>query len=381
MRILITSGIWPPDVGGPASHGPELGRYLVRHGHDVEAVTTADSAHVDALPFPVRALRRDRSVAGRLSAAGAAIASASRGKQVVYSAGLYTRSGLAARLHSIPLVVKLSGDPAFERARARGLFTGSLDEFQSAPERPAVRYLKWQRDTTLRAASRVVIPSRYLAELTLAWGLAAERVSVIPNPIPVVDRSPPRDELRRRLGLDRPTFVFAGRFVAAKNLPLAIAALHHVDEARLVLLGDGPETPAIAAAVERSGLGDRIDLRGPVPRVVAVEWMRAADAAILSSDWENFPHAAVEALAAGTPMIATAVGGVPEIIESGVNGLLVERGDDRAFGAAMASVARDRPLAARLRAGAETTAEQFAADRIYGEIERQLEAAATTARS
>jgi glycosyltransferase involved in cell wall biosynthesis len=379
VRILITSGIWPPDVGGPASHGPELARFLVRRGHEVQAVTTAEAEHVDRLSFPVRAVRRDRSVAVRLAAAGAVIASASRGQDVLYSAGLYTRSALAARLHSVPLVLKLAGDPAFERARARGLFAGSLEEFQKAEHGATVRYLKWQRDATMRTASRVVVPSRYLAELTLAWGLEAPRIRVIPNPVPDVNCSELREEVRRRLGLNRPTFVFAGRLVDAKNLPLAIAALEHAEGAELVLLGDGPQAAAVTAAVAQSGLGDRISMKGAVPRAAALEWMRAADAAVLSSDWENFPHAAVEALAAGTPVIATAVGGVPEIIASGVNGLLVSRGDTRGFGAAMSSVARDAALRRKLRAGARATAERFATERVYPDIEGELQAAARTA--
>ena len=72
--------------------------------------------------------------------------------------------------------------------------------------------------------------------------------------------------------------------------------------------------------------------------------MRAADASILPSDWENFPHAAVEALAAETPVIATAVGGVPEIVESGVNGILVPPRDPDALAAAMARVSEDDEL-------------------------------------
>jgi len=105
--------------------------------------------------------------------------------------------------------------------------------------------------------------------------------------------------------------------------------------------------------------------------------MRAADAAVLPSDWENFPHAAVEALAAGTPVIATAVGGVAEIVESDVNGILVPAGDVDAFAAAMASLMRDGGLADRLRAAAPQAATRFAAQRVYGSIADELERAAS----
>jgi glycosyltransferase involved in cell wall biosynthesis len=164
--------------------------------------------------------------------------------------------------------------------------------------------------------------------------------------------------------------------VRQKNLPLAVDALGHVDGAALVLVGEGPEAGAVAEAIDRAGLSDRVCVKGPVARDVSVDWMRAADAAVLPSDWENFPHAAVEALAAGTPVIATAVGGVPEIVESDVNGILVPAGDVDAFAAAMASFVRDGGLVDRLRAAARQAATKFSAERVYGSIADELERAA-----
>ena len=96
-----------------------------------------------------------------------------------------------------------------------------------------------------------------------------------------------------------------------------------------MVVGDGPSEADLRRAIDEAGVGDRVTLKGALPRSEAIEWMRAADACVLPSDWENFPHAAVEALAAGTPVIATAVGGVPEIVEPGMNGLLVSPGRRR----------------------------------------------------
>jgi glycosyltransferase involved in cell wall biosynthesis len=202
-----------------------------------------------------------------------------------------------------------------------------------------------------------------------------ERVTVIPNPAPPVDTSEPREELRRRLGLSGPTFVFAGRFVRQKNLPLAIEALRLVDGASLVLVGEGPEADVVAEAIARNGLGNRVSVRAAVARDVAVDWVRAADAALLSSDWENFPHAAVEALAAGTPVVATSVGGVPEIIEHDANGLLVPPGDAGALAAVMRSVTEDHELVRRLRAGAAGSSGRYSAAKTFAAIERELQQA------
>ena len=167
-----------------------------------------------------------------------------------------------------------------------------------------------------------------------------------------------------------------GRLVDAKNLPLAITALGAVPDASLVVIGDGPEREDLIRIIAKSGIGERISLKGALPRAAAIEWLRAADAAILPSKFENFPHAAVEALAAGTPVIATSVGGVPEIVETGVTGLLVSPGDSRAFGAAMASLVEDPELRETLREGARAVSGRYRVEPIFEALERELAMAA-----
>jgi hypothetical protein len=202
-------------------------------------------------------------------------------------------------------------------------------------------------------------------------------VRVVPNPAPPVGAIASREELRRRFGLSGPTLVFAGRFVEQKDVPLAIAALREAPAATLVLVGDGPERTAIDAAVRDGGVGHRVRVEPAVDRNGAMEWMRAADAVVLPSRWENFPHAAVEALAVGTPIIATAVGGVPEIVEDGVNGVLVPPNDPRSLGAAMAALTSgDESELRRLRRGAERDAGRFDVETTFTAIRSVLMEAA-----
>ena len=376
LRVLIVSGIWPPDVGGPASHGPELGWFLNARGHDVRAVTTTGPAGAERFDFPLRAVRRDRPRGVRVPLGALALAIAARGADVVYATGMYTRSALVTTMYRVPLVLKLASDPAYERARRLGLFSGTLEAFQQPQDGRRLRRLKDVRSLVLRRASRVVIPSEYLAAFARSWGLRSERIAVIPNPAPPIDLTSSREELRSRLDIRGPTFVFAGRIVRQKNLPLAVAALRHVPQASVIFIGEGPEQVPLANAISTAGLGDRTAIKGALPRSSALEWIRAADAAILPSDWENFPHAAVEALAAGTPVVATSVGGVPEIVHTGVNGVLVPPGDERSLAAAMAGIATDPELRFRLSQGAIATAERYDATQAFQAIEQQLEMAA-----
>jgi glycosyltransferase involved in cell wall biosynthesis len=107
-----------------------------------------------------------------------------------------------------------------------------------------------------------------------------------------------------------------------------------------------------------------------------LELFRAADASLLSSSWENFPHTVVEALAVGTPVIATRTGGVAEVVRDGENGLVVEPGDVDALAEAIERFVGDAELAERLRANAALSVADYAADRVYAKLERILTEAA-----
>src|SRR4026208_941893 len=117
---------------------------------------------------------------------------------------------------------------------------------------------------------------------------------------------------------------------------------------RRALAGDGAGGAALGRPARELGLGERARFLGGLPRDRVLRLFRAADAALLSSSWENFPHTVVEALAVGTPVVSTAVGGVPERVRAGENGLLVPPGDPAALAAAIAKLFDDDALRERL---------------------------------
>jgi glycosyltransferase involved in cell wall biosynthesis len=355
LKILIVSGIWPPDVGGPASHAPEVADYLLGRGHEVEVVTTAD-APPEQRAYRVSSVPRSKPRGERHYRVAALIHHRARDCDVVYATSMLNRTALGCALARTPFVAKLTTDPAFERARRLARYHGTMDEFQSARSP-----FKLVRDLTLRRATRVVCPSEYLAGLARGWGVPAD---VLPNPVEVPEL-PSREELRARHGLEGPTLVFSGRLVPQKDLGTLLAAAELVPEATLLLAGEGEERARL------EGRGAR--LLGALPRDEVLGLLRAADLAVLSSRWENFPHALVEALAVGTPVVATAVGGVPEIVRDGENGLLVPPGDPAAFAAAIRRGLAERD---RLAAAAAASVERFAPERIYAELEAILEQAA-----
>ncbi len=374
MNVLIVSGIWPPDVGGPASHAPELATFLRERGHGVEVVTTADAAPA-ARDYPIHWVSRRLPRGARHAAVAASVARHASAADVVYATSMLGRASLASSVGRRPLVAKLVADEAYERARRFGLFDGDLDEFQRFGGGARVGLLRSARNRALKRVDHLVCPSAYLAALAVRWGVREDRVSVIPNAAPSLPVIPEHELARLRFGIKGPTLAFAGRITRQKSLEIALDAVARVEGVSLVVAGDGPDLSLVRQASSDRGLDGRVRFVGPLGRDEVLALFRAADASILSSSWENFPHTVVEALAVGTPVVATAVGGVPELVRDGENGLLVPAGDAEALAGAIRRLIDEPGLRERMSANAAPSVAHLDAARLYARLEEILEAA------
>jgi glycosyltransferase involved in cell wall biosynthesis len=369
--VLVVTGIWPPDVGGPAVHAPTLADHLAAGGHEVAVLTTAVDAPA-ARSYPVRWVSRRLPAGARHAAVAALVAREARRADVVYATSMIRRAAAGAAAARRPLVVKLVADEAFERARRSGAYAGSLDEFQTDAGDRRVRALRASRTMALRRAARVISPSVYLRELALGWGLDPSRVTVVPNPAPAPPELPTRDVLRAELGVDGCVLAFAGRLTAQKDLDVALDALGRVPGPTLLVAGDGPQRDALEERAARDGLEGRVRFLGPASRDDVLRVLRAADAMLLTSRWENMPHSVLESLAVGTPVVATSVGGVPEIVRDGENGLLVPPRSPDEIVRAIERIAHDEGLRARLAAAAAPSVSHLSEDVLLARTEAIL---------
>jgi len=183
---------------------------------------------------------------------------------------------------------------------------------------------------TLRQADAIIAVSDALKERIVDLGLPGERVAVISNGVDTrkfcaVDR----DEARTALGfLGGRLLLSVGNLLPIKGFDVLIAALKILVErglpsdVRLVIVGDGPERRRLKALVSQARLQERVSFVGEVPQEQLRLWYNAADVFCLTSRSEGCPNVVLEAIACGTPVVASAVGGVPEIIQSELNGLL-----------------------------------------------------------
>jgi N-acetyl-alpha-D-glucosaminyl L-malate synthase BshA len=147
------------------------------------------------------------------------------------------------------------------------------------------------------------------------------------------------------------TLLFVGNFVPVKGIPVLIEAFVGVadsePDAVLCLLGEGPLQEELKAQAQALGIGDRCRWLTPVEHNRVPEVMSAAELLVLPSRHEGFGLVALEALACGVPVVATRVGGVPEIVADGECGFLVEPADISGLGAAVSRLLADEPLRVR----------------------------------
>jgi len=157
-----------------------------------------------------------------------------------------------------------------------------------------------------------------------------------------------------------------GRLVAKKGYPVLLEALRILSaggqDIRCRIVGGGPDHGQLTRQIEQSGLAGRVTLAGArTHQEIAGEYRRAdafvqASVILADGDRDGIPNALLEAMASGLPVVASAVSGIPEVVQDGISGLLTEPGDASALAAALARVIDDAHLAARLRHGARARA-------------------------
>ncbi len=358
MRLFVASGIFHPDSGGPATYLYRLLPELQAGGHEIR-VLAYGNAPTDGYPYRVTRIPFDRLPIRLLKYALAYRRNAAWADLIYINSLGLPRSGDRNK----PRVMKVVGDYAWERAVNRGWIapTEDIDAFQKRQYNPLVNWLKASRSREVRSMDRVIVPSNYLRDVVIGWGADPARVQVIYNALdfPAYSGSgPSRAEARAAVGWspDAHYLITAARLTAWKGVDYLIDALAQLPGIRLAVAGDGPQLAALRARADQRCVADRVEFLGKVSHERLALYMRAADYLVLYSGYEGLSHTILESLLAGTPVIASARGGNPEIVRDGVNGLLVKHPDLDALVAALHRAFEDdlpRKLAAHTSEGLE----------------------------
>ncbi len=232
-----------------------------------------------------------------------------------------------------------------------------------------------------RSMDVIIAVSEDLARALESNGVESSKIRVVYNGVGEEFRPLEKDAARLKLDLPEARFIvlFLGLLAPVKGVDNLLKAVETIEDPELlcVLVGAGPLHESLEQQVRESGLLRRVHFAGQRPREEMVDWLNAADLLVLPSHSEGRPNVVLEAMACGRPVIASRVGGVPELVTDGITGRLVAAGDSAELSEAIRDLMgdKDRLLAmgkaARERvetSGWTWEAAAEATDRIYAEV-------------
>lgn len=356
MKILLAAPLYPPDIGGPARYAEMIATHLPHEGIEVVVVPYLKVRHV---PKVFRHLVYTWW-----------LWQACRGVSLVYALdgmSVGVPAATVAFLRGLPLVVRLGGDYAWEQGVQRFGVTTTLDEYTKHPHEVGwpVRVMAGMQQQVVKRAAAVVLPSQYLRNIVATWGVAAEKLHVIYSAHTVTPLSDSRNDLRAQLGFADHTIVSISRLTPWKGmselLDMMVERKARGEATKLVIGGDGPERPHLEAKIKTLGLESSVRLVGALSFHDVFRYVTAADIFVLNTAYEGLSHHLIEALALGTPIVTTPVGGNPELITHEQEGLVVPVNDVRALDEAVSRILTDASLATRLVTAGIAKAATFAA--------------------
>jgi glycosyltransferase involved in cell wall biosynthesis len=390
VKVAQLSTRYPPGPGGVERHVAELAPLLAARGHRVEVYTSDLYREFPWQRLPPSVPRAERTSFGGVhrlpvwSLPGelhypffrGLHAALDRDRPDLVHAHTYGTNQVAVarrhrRRHGTPFVLTAHFHPiwSIEGGWLRHRIRGFYDRRLAGP--------------VVRDAAAVVVQTREEERLLRSLDLPLPRLVVVPPGYRAMAPPPPGPSpFRDRYGLDGPFALFVGRLASNKGLlelTDAFATVARADpSAQLVLIGeDGGQRAAVEDRVRALGLERRVHLLGHIDdeSLVAAAY-REARVFVLPSEYEAFGLVLLEALAQGTPVVASRVGGIPEVVEEGRSGLLVPPRSPAALAEAVLRLWNDRELARTLgRYGRDEVVPRFSwealadrLDRLYREV-------------
>ncbi|MFJ8591653.1 glycogen synthase [Streptomyces sp. NPDC093598] len=382
MRVGLLTREYPPDVyGGAGVHVEFLAREL-RPLVDLDVHCWGEGRADGVLRHRPWSALDGANDALRTFSVDLAMAAALEGRELVHSHTWYANLGghLAKLLYGIPHVMTAHSLEPLRPWKAEQL--GGGYELSS-----------WAERTAIEAADAVIAVSAAMREDILGCypALDPERVHVVHNGIDTTLYRPDHGtDALDRVGLDRsrPYVLFVGRITRQKGVPHLLRAVRDIDPAaQVVLCAGAPDTPEIDQEFrelfgELSGVRDGVFwIPKMLPRPEVIQLLTHAALFVCPSVYEPLGIVNLEAMACGTPVVASAVGGIPEVVDDGTTGLLVAPGDgfEAGLARAMDTVLGDPEAAGRMgEAGRERAVGEFGWDavarrtvRLYEEIVKQ----------
>jgi len=325
MNILITVGIFPPDIGGPASFVPKISDFLIENGHSVKIICLSEAGNIHTEDnLDVVRIKRSNNLPIRWIKTIYQIVKNGRRSDLIFVNGLGVESAIANLILKKQLIRKIVGDPVWERAYNKKRITQSFDDFQNNKHSFLIEVQKLLRNWSINSAEIVITPSDHLKSFVSGIGYS-KKILKINNGVNITDINR-ANESKADINL-----IIISRLVVQKNINIVIEAMKLLDNKNLKLsiIGEGGEFSKLESAIHDLNLQNQVQLLGKIDNNKISQFLLTADIFIQASDYEGLPHSVLEAINYEVPILSTETGGCKDLLNDGERGFIIPMPPDK----------------------------------------------------
>lgn len=326
MRILLATGIYPPQIGGPATYSKLIYDELPKRGIDVDIASFGDfilkPKIIRHFLYFLELIKKGQDVDFIYA-------------QDPVSVGLPAL--IASQILKKKFILKIVGDYAWEQGVQRFGVKDNLDDFSKSYQKHSVQVktLKKVEKYVADGADLIITPSNYLKTVISNWGVDSKKIKVVYNGFRFDEIKTTKVSLRKKYNLHGTILISIGRLVPWKGfsglVDMMVNLKKEIPDSILLIAGDGPDMEGLKSQVTGHNLQDSVIFLGRLDQKILFEYIKASDLFVLNTHYEGFSHQILETMALGTPIITTDVGGNPEAIKNNETGVLVAYNDVEAL--------------------------------------------------
>ena len=311
MRVLITAGIFPPDIGGPATFVPKIANYFQDElNYEIEILTLSDRKNLNINDdFSVKRINRSLPIIYRWLKTIFTIYKLGGNKDLIFVNGLGTETTIANIFLKKKIIRKIVGDPVWERAYNKSKISENFDDFQVRNYGLSISLQKKVRNFSIKKSDIVITPSQHLKDFIINLGFK-NKIKRINNGVNI-----PKEN-GKIFTNDQINITIVSRLVTHKNIEKIIGAISDLNNPliKLNIIGDGPELNQLQSIALKSNHKENIIFHGKLQRDDINNIFLNSDIYVQASNYEGLPHSLLEAMSYGIPVLCTPVGECKELL-------------------------------------------------------------------
>lgn len=335
MDIVLTTTIYPPDIGGPATYAQEIKKRLFERGYNLKIVTTSSTAAENKNVYKIPK-KYNIKILGFLIhqiQLFLFLCKISRDVDCIYTLDpkyLGFISYLCGVFLRKPVILRFGGDRVWENAFNKGTTDENLEEFfnKSIKGINYLRFLFILQKFVMNSVDKIIVPSESIKKITVKfYKINPDKLTVIYNSIDLPDN------LKLINKINHPTLLSVGRLINLKRVDMVIEVVKELSNdypnIRLLIAGEGPEKANLIKLTSSINANHIVTFLGNVHRVKLNELYSCSDILVLNSLYETFSHVLIEAMCYKVAIVSSSKGGPEEIVLDNKTGLLVNNGNKK----------------------------------------------------